>query len=607
MGGKAMTNNCTIFKNLFDKTPHLIPIEKALERIKTGKSKVVCEEIRNCFDDEKKSSLKKLLPSICFSGEFKERKDEALIKHNGFLILDWDDVLNIEEKKKELQENKYSYSVWVSPSGMGLKQLVKIADGKKHRQHFKALKKIFPEIDDSGINLSRVAFESYDENIFINEQSEVFKEIIKEEIIVENKIINTSDTFGKLQKWLINSGTAFVSGQRNIFVFKLAAACCRFGLPQSEVNISMKMNYYSTDSDFGVSEMERTIKSAYRANDGKFGTAIFTNEKIYVRETKEEIKTADFSEQINPKDVIYGQDVLEGAMKIHTEGYLTAETTHIPLLDKHWKFKRGEMTSLSGIGNFGKSAWLTHLLLIKTIKENKKWCIFSPEHFPAEEFYHDLTESFFGLDCTPSNPNNPTDEKYLEVYNFISNHFFYIYPKETSATPQYIKEIFLSMIIKEKIDGCIIDPFNQLENDWGTRDDKYLEKVLAEFGRFSKESNTYFFIVAHPTKMQKEDGSYPCPDVFDLANGAMWNNKMDNIMIYHRPDHSFDPTSSKVELRIRKIRRQKIVGVPGVIMFEYNRAKRRFYFENNFSPLEGEKRSGILNFSEPDADKDNPF
>jgi len=235
------------------------------------------------------------------------------------------------------------------------------------------------------------------------------------------------------------------------------------------------------------------------------------------------------------------------------------------------------------------------------IDEKKKKLIeFDPMNFIKSLSPQDKQE--FNDICIEGNVSS-----IVKVYNFISNHFFYIYPKETSATPQYIKEIFLSMIIKEKIDGCIIDPFNQLENDWGTRDDKYLEKVLAEFGRFSKESNTYFFIVAHPTKMQKEDGSYPCPDVFDLANGAMWNNKMDNIMIYHRPDHSFDPTSSKVELRIRKIRRQKIVGVPGVIMFEYNRAKRRFYFENNFSPLEGEKRSGILNFSEPDADKDNPF
>ena len=40
--------------------------------------------------------------------------------------------------------------------------------------------------------------------------------------------------------------------------------------------------------------------------------------------------------------------------------------------------------------------------------------------------------------------------------------------------------------LKEKIDGCIIDPFNQMTNDYSTvggRDDKYLEAVLGDFDR----------------------------------------------------------------------------------------------------------------------------
>ena len=49
---------------------------------------------------------------------------------------------------------------------------------------------------------------------------------------------------------------------------------------------------------------------------------------------------------------------------------------------------------------------------------------------------------------------------------------------------------------------------------------------------------------------------------FDIADGAMWNNKMDNILIYHRPNHQKDPSSTLCELHTKKIRRQKsVVGI----------------------------------------------
>ena len=132
------------------------------------------------------------------------------------------------------------------------------------------------------------------------------------------------------------------------------------------------------------------------------------------------------------------------------------------------------------------------------------------------------------------------------------------------------------------MDGCIIDPFNQLSNDYGMRSDKYLETFLSDCSRFAQTNDIYLIIVAHPTKLKKSNGddNYPCPDIFDIADGAMWNNKMDNILIYHRPEHQSDPMSSRCELHTKKIRRQKMVGKKGVLEFQLNRSVRRFTFNN---------------------------
>ena len=109
---------------------------------------------------------------------------------------------------------------------------------------------------------------------------------------------------------------------------------------------------------------------------------------------------------------------------------------------------------------------------------------------------------------------------------------------------------------------------------------------MSVFSRFAQINNVYFWIVAHPVKMSKgSDGNYPCPDVFDITDGAMWNNKMDNIMVYHRPLAQTDPLNPTCEFYSKKIRRQKIVGRKGFVVFEMVFKTRRFFF-NGIDPLQ---------------------
>lgn len=592
----------TIFSNIFSKEPYYIEMHEALDRIRLGKSKVAVEGIRNEINDDKKVNLKKNLPCILFSGKFSSREDSSLLEHSGYVILDFDHV-DPETTKAELKGKNYIYACWTSPGGEGVKALVKIADPKKHRDHLKAIYSDLPNADSANINEARVCFESYDPEIYINEDSAVYSKVLAPVTYTETeKVTNTNKVFLNLQKWIINKGNTFQKGERNLFIFKLACACCRFGIDEQECISLISREYLSKDSDFGHKEAEASIKSAYKANASLFGSAVFENERAVDSFTKTEIDPAIFDVTEKPKDVIYGMDVIEDALTIFNEGYKTAETTHIPMLDEHFKWKRRELTILSGIGNYGKSSFMMHLHLIKAVKDGSKWAYFSPETNPPEEFYHDLVEQLLGCDCTPKNKLRPTQEKYLEAYKFVTEHFFYIYPKDNAPTPEYIKERFLELVIKEKVDGVVVDPFNNLSNDYTAvkgREDKYLEVVLGEFLKFAQLNNVFFIVIAHPKTMHKEkDGSYPCPDIFDLSGGAMWNNKADNVLVYHRPNHHLDPNDTTCEFHSKKIRRQKIVGVKGTIAFDFIRTKRRFYF-NGSSPLEDEKQVNLRSFSEP--------
>lgn len=579
----------TIFKNIFSKEPHFITVEKALERIKLGASKQLVMDIRLALDKEKANKLKLNLPSICFSGKFGvDRKDDQLIAHSGFIVLDFDDISELRDKQTEIISNKFIYACWVSPSGNGLKALVKIADGKKHREHFQSLQEIFPEIDRSGINVSRVCYESFDPDIYINENAEIFTKAKKIEKVVvsETENLDDSENFRRILKWLTNKNDAFVTGERNTYIFKLASACCRFGIGE-ESALSLISTEYTVSNDFTMSEMKSAVKSGYRANKNNFGTASIQKEKLVSKTTNYEIDvkkefTEVTGENYRVEDVVYGIDVKDRALYINENGFDRVQGIGIPQIDYLFKPKRGEITLLTGIGNYGKTAWQKAQLLMRMVAYGEKVATFSPEDVPAEEYFHDYVEMLLGCECTPYNPNRPSNEVYEAAYDFVSKHIFYISAEMLSPTPQYIKEKFLELIVQEKVDYCCIDPFNQMTNDYkgyGGRTDKYLETLLADFSRFARKNDVYFWIIAHPKLMERDrSGNYKCPDVFDVNDGAMWSNKMDNILVYHRPFAQTDPNNPLAEFHSKKIKK-KSVGRKGFMMLDYVWDRRRFFVE----------------------------
>lgn len=577
--------NGTIYKNIFERNEgHFRSVDVLLDRIKSGKSKERVNEIRECLDKEKANDLKKNLPSVCFSGEFSARYDDKLLKHSGFICLDFDKV-DVADKIEDLINNEFVYSCWVSPSGEGVKALVKVSSSK-HREHFRALQDIFPEIDKSGINESRVCYESYDPNLYLNKDAKVFTTIKEfDRVEVKEAVSDNLEVFNNLLKWLSNKGDAFVSGERNIFIFKLASACCRFGIDEIDATNLINSEFQLNQSTFSVKEGEQAVKSAYRANKAHYGAATFERGKLIDRVTKSEILVEEIlSDDYKLNDVIYGIEVKGSAIQIYENGYEKLEGIGFSF-DNHWKPKTRELTLLSGIGNYGKSSFDDWYKLNRAVLFGDKFGIFSPENNPAEEYYHNLTEIILGDDCTPRNPYKPGKAAYDQAYDFVSSHFFYVYPKDALSTPDYILEKFFELIVKEKCNWFTIDPFNQLANDYakaGGRSDKYLEDVFSRFLRFTQQNNVYMNIIAHPKMMPKQsDGNYSEPDVFDINDGAMWNNKMDNILIYHRPFAQTMPTNPMCTISSKKIRRQKIVGVKGFIEMEYLLGHRRFFVHEN--------------------------
>ena len=286
-----MAHNVTIFQNIRDTdTPFFRDVHVILERIKdgAGATKDLVKKIRLEKRKPERQELKKQLPAICFSGTFNKRTDASLIEHSGLICLDFDGYDKQKEllqDKESLSKNKYVFSVFISPSGNGLKVLVKIpADAENHTMYFNSLEKYFnsPYFDKTSKNLSRVCYESYDPLIAINENSSIWDTIEEPEytevsktrdkatipITDENKIVEI------LVKWW-EKKYPMSEGQRNQNTYVLAMAFNDFGINKSLA--SYVLNQFATD-DFSIREIGTTIDSAYR-HTANFGTKYYEDEE----------------------------------------------------------------------------------------------------------------------------------------------------------------------------------------------------------------------------------------------------------------------------------------------------------------------------------------
>lgn len=287
----------TVFAHVREtENPFFKEINEVLLSFKDGSNKEKIEAIRMIPEKKERNIEKAKLKSICFSGEFSRRAIKNIINHSGFACLDFDDVGTIEDAiclRDSLQDNEYIYSAFVSPSGDGVKAIVKVPkDIQNYKKYYEALCETFDSKIDTGTkDISRVCYESYDPDLFINENSKEWV-LMKEytEVKTSNKypkhfvITDTNKKVDVILKWF-NKKFTLNAGERNNNLFKLACGLNKAGL-QSDDALNLFKNYYSAGLE--DSELETIIKSAYK-NVNEFDSLTLVDDNK-IREAQEVLK-----------------------------------------------------------------------------------------------------------------------------------------------------------------------------------------------------------------------------------------------------------------------------------------------------------------------------
>ena len=256
------------FRNCRNKKPLTVNVNAALEWIKKGSSKDIIEKVRQANDQPTRDLFKQNLPAVTFAGLFEDRS--PLIEASGLACLDFDKLDNLQEISERLKASKYIYSFWVSPSGNGLKALVKIPvvkDKEEYQEYYRAILKHFKDLqpDIATKDINRLCFESYDPNLYVNEEAQVFSKKLKLKSQVKPEVkVNSNLPEGKVIDRIISwwvKKFPFTTGNRNNSLFILACALSNFGICKATTT---DLFYSFEDKDFHFNEIQQIIDSAYK-------------------------------------------------------------------------------------------------------------------------------------------------------------------------------------------------------------------------------------------------------------------------------------------------------------------------------------------------------
>lgn len=260
----------TIYKDIFTTGKgqgYYVHPETVAWRIRTGKNKELIEKIRAEKDDDKRNELKKGLPCIIFQGEFERRAKSGIVNHSGLIALDLDHVKDLEGMREKIAMKPCTYMVFRSPSGDGLKIVTRIPkEPRNHELYFNALYYYYGRPDGwdrATKDISRVCYESYDPNIYFNPNADVFSFIVKNDPEVRKKRVFTSkDMPYKKARDIVDKGEAFVKGNRNNYIFKLAAFLKTTGMSRGEIEQNLIGDFSS--GSFKPREIKQTVNNVYR-------------------------------------------------------------------------------------------------------------------------------------------------------------------------------------------------------------------------------------------------------------------------------------------------------------------------------------------------------
>ena len=212
----------------------------------------------------------------------------------------------------------------------------------------------------------------------------------------------------------------------------------------------------------------------------------------------------------------------------------------------------GQFITVTGIPSSGKSDFVDQMVVGYNQNYDWKTAFASPENAPTYLHAHKLMRKVW--QDMPRKDDIGTD-KWNAVADHVNDNFFFIDMERYTLDSVLRKG---AELVKRKGIKClVIDPFNKVRDIDAASDDvnRYTMDYLTKIEVFAKKYDVLVFVVAHPTKMYKNQktGEIEEPTMYSIKGGGEWYDASYHGLLVHR-----DYEANTVKVKVLKCKFQNL-------------------------------------------------
>src|SRR5690606_19186568 len=179
-------------------------------------------------------------------------------------------------------------------------------------------------------------------------------------------------------------------------------------------------------------------------------------------------------------------------------------------LNRVFKFMLGHLVTGTGIPSHGKSNFTEWMVLNIILEHDLKASFFSPEHQPLELHMSSFIQKTIGKPYFEMKDQQRVSKDEIEQFIEWSEQRLYLTSGEAGVFVNWdwLFEKFKEQMFQYGISIFVVDAYNKVEHTGGKTERENITQVLSRLTQFAQQNNVLIILIAHPTKMQKENGIY---------------------------------------------------------------------------------------------------
>lgn len=202
----------------------------------------------------------------------------------------------------------------------------------------------------------------------------------------------------------------------------------------------------------------------------------------------------------------------------------------------------GRLIVVTGYPSSGKTAWCRFAMVHTAMNFGRRWCVFSPECQPWEDFIVSVAETYSGKPFWPVlGYSKMSDAEIDAAERWLGDKVAMLVCDALEQTPtlDWLMTRLEAVVLRDGITDFLIDPWNEIIQERGEMTETdYIGASLQRLKAFGLRHGVNIWIVAHPAKPPPVRGNEVrgAPGPYDISSSSHWFNKADVGLTVHSPE-----------------------------------------------------------------------